>query len=343
VGIRIFGIASSTNPAEDFRLAAAGLFAAVSALQNRPGMLTTPVLTGTGSFTATVGPSSALVDGTSNSLQGSYWVAIDAPVTVNIPAASPSARIDLISLQIQDDAYDASGFQRGRLTVTAGTPGSGVAPATPANSVPMWTVPVGASASSVAFTSAAPVFLYTAATGGIIAVRSASDKPAVSAGVQHRYRLDVAPGGSSALESSTDGITYTPVYDATIVPPAVYTAIHAVINSGYGAWTDVTLASGWAAFSGLTPQYRTAPGNKIEYRGILQATATFSGGTTIFTALGGAPSTVRKVAVTFMGATGYTNPGDIAFVGGGGVLNLTGSVPVPTSTILSLDGISISA
>lgn len=262
--VRIFGIAGSSNPAEDFRLAASGLFVPASPINNRTGVTSTPVLTGTGSLTCTIGPFCCLVDGTSNATQGSYWAALDSASTVTISAGVSQARIDLISLQIQDNAYDSSGVEAGRILYTAGTPGSGVAPTAPANSVSLFTVTVPINATTLTFSTAAvAVFPYTAAAGGIVPVRSAADKPAVASAVQYRHRTDVTAGtGAAPLEWSTDGATYTPVYDP---------------NAAYGAWTNAGVGANLAVFNtGTNAQYRTAPGGRIELRGILQTTATLS-------------------------------------------------------------------
>lgn len=215
MAVRTFGINGSSETPESYRLATSGLWVPASALNVRSGVTSVPVLTGTGSFTCTVGPFNCVVDGTSNSLQGGYAVALDAATTVTINAASTQARIDLISLQVQDNDYDGSGQHQGVVVYTAGTPGSGVAPTAPANSISLFTVPVAANASSVNFASATSVFPYTAAAGGIVPARNSTDKPAVVGGVQYRHRLDVtaAAGSVTPLESSTDGVTYTPVFD----------------------------------------------------------------------------------------------------------------------------------
>lgn len=229
-------IAGGSDSAETFRLALGGLWVPASALNSRTGVTSVPVLTGTGNFTATVGPFTCVIDGTSNSLQGSYPVANDVATTVTIGAANTQARIDLISLQIQDNAYDSSGQQRGIFVVTAGTPsGSPVAPSTPANAIPLWTVPVGANATSITWASATAVFPYTAASGGMIPVRNSSDQPAVVNGAGLRYRLDVtaAAGATSPVEASPDGTTWTPVYTAP------------------GAWT--TFATAWSSQSSPQP------------------------------------------------------------------------------------------
>lgn len=264
---RIFGIAGSTNSAEDFRLSAGGLFVPASAINDRSGVTSVPTLTGTGSLTANVGPFSCLIDGTSNSLQGSYWVAQDAATGITIGTGSSQARIDLISMQIQDNAYDGSGFQRAQLVVTAGTPsGSPAVPAAPANSISLWTLPVPALASSVTFSTATAVFPYTATVGGIVPVRNATDQPAAANGVQYRHRLDVtaAAGSTSPLESSTDGTTWTSVYS----PP--------------GAWTPYTPV--WTS-SGTAPA--TVNGSLVGFyakvgRLVTAKIAMYSGSSTTF-------------------------------------------------------------
>lgn len=215
MAVRTFGINGSSETPESYRLATSGLWVPASALNVRSGVTSVPVLTGTGSFTCTVGPFNCVIDGTSNSLQGGYAVALDTATTVTINAANTQARIDLISLQVQDNDYDGSGQHQGIVVYTAGTPGSGVAPTAPANSISLFTVPVAANASSVNFASATSVFPYTAAAGGIVPARNSTDKPAAVNGVQYRHRLDVtaAAGSVSPLESSTDGVTWTPVFD----------------------------------------------------------------------------------------------------------------------------------
>lgn len=260
-------IGTDTDSSETFRLAMGGLFLPASALNARTGVLTTPVLTGTGSLTATISPFNCVIDGTSNSLQGCYPVAVDLAATVNITPGNTQARIDLICLQIQDNDYDGSGFHRGIPVVVAGVPsGSPAVPATPANAIALWTLPVPALASTITFSTATAVYLYTAAAGGIPAVRNAGDKPAVANGVGFRYRLDVTPaaGTSSALETSTDGVTWSPVYDASAVPASTTAAISAAVP--FSGWTTLTAAAGWT--QGTIPlQCRTAPGGRVEVRG----------------------------------------------------------------------------
>lgn len=252
MSVRTPMIAAATDAPDTFRLALGGIWVPNSALNVRTGVTSTPVLTGTGSLTCTVSAFNCIIDGTSNALQGSYPAALDTATTVTINTGSASARIDLISLQIQDNAFDGSGQHQGVIVYTAGTPGSGSPPAAPANSISLWTVPVGALATSVNFASATAVFPFTAAAGGIVPVRSAADQPAVVNGVQYRHRLDVtaSAGAVTPLESSTNGTTWKPVFD-----PA----------GMYGAWTNTTVSGAFNVTQ--QPQYRTAPGNMIELRG----------------------------------------------------------------------------
>lgn len=317
---RIFGIAGSTNSAEDFRLAAGGIFADATAINDRTGVTSVPTLTGTGSLTANVGPFSCLIDGTSNSLQGSYWVTLDAATGITITSGSAQARIDLISMQILDNAYDGSGFQKAQLVVTAGTPsGSPVAPATPANAIPLWTLPVPALASSVTFSTATAVFPYTAAVGGVVYVRSASDKPAVINGVQLRYRGDVAAGtgGTTPLETSLDGVTYTPVFDP---------------NAGYGTWTNLTVGAPFG--TSVQPQYRTAPGGKIELRGFIASNTTIPTSTQILSGLP-APSVTRIMPLPNHGQPAY-----LSISGGATAATVVTNTTIGSGVGFGFDGLS---
>jgi hypothetical protein len=322
MAVRIFGVASTSNSAEDFRLAAAGLWVPSSQINARTGVTSAPVLTGTGSFTCTVGAFSCVIDGTSNSLQGSYPVSLDTATTVTINAASAQARIDLISLQMKDNAYDGSGLQQGQITYTAGTPGSGIPPSAPANSISLFTVPVGASASSVNFASATAVYPYTAAAGGIVPVRSAADQPAAVAGVQYRHRLDVSAGGTSPTEWSVNGTTWNPVYDST--------------PNNFGTWTNCGLGTAFNVI--VQPQYRTAPGNKIELRGQLITNTSLASGGGVLSGIP-APSTSRTMAF------GYANQAGSAYLqigSGNNHAEILFDGTFPFNRIVAFDGVAYS-
>lgn len=322
MGVRIFGIAGSSNPAEDFRLAASGIFVPASALNNRTGVTSLPVLTGTGSLTCTIGAFSCLVDGTSNAMQGSYWATLDSAATVTITTGAAQARIDLISLQIRDNAYDGGSHEDGLILYTAGTPGSGVAPTAPANTISLFTVAVPANATTLTFSTAATaVFPFTAAAGGIVPVRSAADKPAVASGVQYRHRLDVTATvtGVSPLESSTDGVTWTPVSSG---------------DSAYGTWTNATVGS--LLNVSIQPQYRTAPGNRVELRGALNTNSTLPDGYGVIGALP-SPAANRTFAFATNGPAAY-----LVLPTSGGVASVHGGSSIPTNIAFGFDGVSYS-
>lgn len=286
MGVRTVAIDGQTNTSQDWRLTDIGLMVPASALNPRTGVTVTPTLTGTGALSCQISPFSAVIDGTSNSLQGGYRVTLDAAATVNINTGSAQARIDLIALQIQDNTWDSSGQHQGIVVYTAGTPGSGSAPATPANSIPLFTIAVPASASSLNFTTAqTAVFPFTAAAGGIVPVRNNNDKPAVANAVQYRHRLDVAgtAGTTSPLEWSTDGVTWHPVFDTSVVPASTSSAITSGIANAYGSWAGLTPTAGFTASGTFPPQWRTAPGNRYEFRGQMVSTATISSNTQIWT------------------------------------------------------------
>lgn len=276
--VRTLAIASTTDPAEDYRLIDCGLLVPVSALNARSGVTSGPTLTGTGALTCNVSAFTAAIDGTSNVLQGVYRIAVDGPSGITVAAGSAQPRIDLIYAQILDTAYDGSGQTKGQVQYLAGTPGSGTAPATPANAIPLFTVAVPTSASTINFSTAAvAVYAYTAAVGGIVPVRSAADQPPVASGAQYRHRLDVVAtaGGASPLESSTNGTTWTPVYDP-------------------GTWTNLTRGAPFS--NGVTPQYRVGSGNRVELRGSISTTGTVTSGTVILSGLP-APSQNRVLAL----------------------------------------------
>ena len=329
-------INGNTDSAETFRLALSGLWVPNSANNVRTGLTSTPVLTGTGNFTATVGPFTAIIDGTSNSLQGAYPVSNDAAATVTIGAANTQPRIDLISLQIQDNNYDGSGQLRGTFVVTAGTPsGSPVAPSAPANCIPLWTVPVAANATSITWASATAAYQRTAAAGGIVPVGVATDKPPVVNGVQYRHRLDVtaAAGSNSPLESSTDGTNWSPVFDASVVPASTTTGIINAINGQYGSWTNITLSSGWTAFR--TPQWRTVPGG-YQLRGSAAPTSSIT--TTLALWTGGPGFNAAQVSFMTINAAcqGY-----ISISSGNGTVYAT--TTINSGAVISFDNILFSS
>lgn len=318
--VRTWAIATTSDSGEDYRLIDSGLLVPVSALSARSGVTVTPTLTGTGNFTCNISAFTAVIDGTSNALQGVYRIAVDGVTGITVAAASPQARIDLIYAQILDQAYDGSGLALGRVQYLAGTPGSGSAPATPANAIPLFTVPVAANATSVNFATAGQVYPYTAAIGGIVPVRNATDKPAAACAVQYRHRLDVGAGtGSSPLEWSTDGITYTPVYDP---------------NAAFGTWNNLTI--GGLFTLGQQPQYRLIPGGRVELRGWLNDTASVPYKSTVFS---GMPTPAVGV-IRYLPLACNSSTVGLQIQAGFPAQLITNGSAMPASSSIGFDGLS---
>jgi len=339
--VRTIAIDGKSDTTQDWRLATCGLFVPASACNARTGVTVLPTLTGTGSLSCQISPFSAVIDGTSNSLQGGYPVTLDAAATVNINTGSAQSRIDLIGLQIQDNTFDGSGQHQGVVVYVAGTPGSGTAPATPANTIALFTVTVPALASSVNFATAqAAVFPFTAAAGGIVPVRNSTDKPAVANAVQYRHRLDVTgtAGTTSPLEFSTDGTTWHPVFDTSSVPASTTSAITAATTGAYGSWTNATIGGSFAL--GVQPQYRTAPGNRIELRGWLNAAGSIPNGTTVISNLP-VPSSTRVLNASLSSSAAFTIGVQLGQAGGNAA-NVVSSATLPSTTSISFDGVSYS-
>lgn len=138
---------NGSHPAENDRLSMQAIFA------------TTGII---GSSSLSVGPNSpvgmsvvvasgwAAIVGTTQSNMGVYTVYNDANTTLTITTANPTnPRIDRIVATVQDAFYSGS-FNDVIFQVVAGTPaGSPVAPATPANSISLATVLVGAAVTQI--------------------------------------------------------------------------------------------------------------------------------------------------------------------------------------------------
>lgn len=138
---------NGSHPAENDRLSMQAIFA------------TTGII---GSSSLSVGPNSpvgmsvvvasgwAAIVGTTQSNMGVYTVYNDANTTLTVTTADPTnPRIDRIVATVQDAFYSGS-FNNVIFQVVAGTPaGSPVAPATPANSISLATVLVGAAVTQI--------------------------------------------------------------------------------------------------------------------------------------------------------------------------------------------------
>jgi hypothetical protein len=157
--IRTLALASGVTTAQDHRLTL-GVFQvpAAAVLERRAGLAYYPGagdLVGTAALQATVAPFVAVVDGTSNALQGSYVVVADAAETITFDGGEPSVvRSDQVILQVRDNTYDASGSTDARVVYLKGDTTTGEAAAVPPSSLALWQVDVPIGASTITFDTA---------------------------------------------------------------------------------------------------------------------------------------------------------------------------------------------
>lgn len=125
-----------------------------------------------------------------------------------VTAADPSQpRIDALDLQIQDHALDSSGFARGRIVYTAGTPGAiPVEPAATSNSerLSTWRVEAGATSTNTPTTPR-----FTVARGGLIPVANSSSYPAAGGRYKGMPVWDMAT--KTLVINTTAGSTFEPI------------------------------------------------------------------------------------------------------------------------------------
>ena len=163
----------------------AGTFSGATSLRARGGIH--PALgqefivtqAGSPNMTVLVESGVASIPGTESGSQGNYWVCNDAQVILNITAAHATlARIDLIVVNVRDQAYSGANNDS-QLQVIAGTPASSpVAPSAPNNSIIIAQVAVGAAVSSITNANITDTRYYVAATGGVINARNDAARPA---------------------------------------------------------------------------------------------------------------------------------------------------------------------
>lgn len=157
--IRTLGLASGVTSLQDHRLALGAFMGpGASVLERRGGICYYPGaadLVSASALQANVTPFVAIVDGTSNALQGQITVVVDANETLTFSAGEAAvARTDRVILQIRDTAYDGSGSTDARVLVVQGNTSTGAATAVPASSLLLWEVVVPIGASSITFSSA---------------------------------------------------------------------------------------------------------------------------------------------------------------------------------------------
>ncbi|GII89616.1 hypothetical protein Ssi03_76060 [Sphaerisporangium siamense] len=184
--IRTLALASGVTSIQDHRLALGAFMApGASVLERRPGLYYYPGaadLVSAAALQANVTPFVAVIDGTSNALQGQVLVVVDANVTLTFSAGEPSvARTDRVILQVRDNVYDASGFTDAQVLVLKGNTSTGAATTMPASSLLLWEVTVPSGASSITFASARTDKRQWMATPLRVPVNSSTERDALPA------------------------------------------------------------------------------------------------------------------------------------------------------------------
>jgi len=138
---------NGSHPAENDRLTMQAIFASTGIIGSSSLAVSANSPAG---MSVVVASGWAAIVGTTQSNMGVYTVYNDASTTLTITTADPTnPRIDRIVATVQD-AYYTGAFNDVIFQVVAGTPaGSPVAPATPANSISLATVAVGAAVTQI--------------------------------------------------------------------------------------------------------------------------------------------------------------------------------------------------
>lgn len=138
---------NGSHPAENDRLTTQGLWKTTGILNAADLAVTQSASPG---MSVSVASGWANIVGTTQANMGSYIAFNDAAATLTVTTANPSnPRIDIVVVQV-NDAYYTGSLNSVTFSVVAGTPAvSPVAPTTPANSILLATLAVGAGATQI--------------------------------------------------------------------------------------------------------------------------------------------------------------------------------------------------
>jgi len=138
---------NGSHPAENDRLTTQALWATTGIIKDTSLAITQNTPPG---MSIVVASGWAAIVGTTQANMGTYVGYNDASTVLTVTTANPTnPRIDRVCMTVQD-AYYTGSLNDVILQVVAGTPaGSPVAPATPANSISLATIAVGAGATSI--------------------------------------------------------------------------------------------------------------------------------------------------------------------------------------------------
>lgn len=269
---------NGSHPAENDRLSMQAIFA-TTGIMGSSSLAVAP--NSPAGMSVVVASGWCAIVGTTQSNMGVYTVYNDAAATLTVTTADPTnPRIDRVVVTVQD-AYYSGAFNDVIFQVIAGTPASSpTAPATPANSISLATIAVGAGVTQinagnitdtrVDVTTNLPVGDITAVTagagltgGGTSGAVSLAVNTATNAQTGTTYTTVLADNGKLVTLSNASPITATIPLNSSVTYPvgaqitfARYGA-GAVTIQGAGGVTIVSTAA-TAAQPTLRAQYSSA-------------------------------------------------------------------------------------
>lgn len=262
---------NGSHPAENDRLSMQSIYAttgivgtsSLAVTQNSPAGMSVLVAAGW-----------AAIVGTTQANMGTYVAYNDASAVATITTADPSnPRIDRVCLTVSD-AYYTGALNQVAINVVAGTPaGSPTAPATPANSISLATIAVGAGVTSILtanitdtrvnVTTNLPVGDLTEVASGTGITVTNGTGPIPSVAINTAVTADLTTSQTLTNKTLTSPALTTPTISTyTTAGDLVYgTGSGALARIGIGSSTQVlTVVAGvpaWAA--GGSPADDTQP------------------------------------------------------------------------------------
>jgi len=247
---------NGSHPAENDRLTTQALYASTGIIGTSSLAVTANSPAG---MSVIVASGWAAIVGTTQSNMGTYVAYNDAPNTLTVTTANPTnPRIDIVVVTIQD-AYYTGAFNDVIFQVIAGTPaGSPSVPATPANSIKLADIAVGAGVTSITTANI---------TDQRVDVTTNLPAPQLNFGVNTQtgttYTTVLADNGKLVTQSNASAITTTIPPNSSVDYPvgaqitfAQYGAGQVTIQGGAGVTIVSTGAT--AATPKLRVQYSTA-------------------------------------------------------------------------------------
>jgi len=247
---------NGSHPAENDRLTTQALYASTGIIGTSSLAVTANSPAG---MSVIVASGWAAIVGTTQSNMGTYVAYNDAPNTLTVTTANPTnPRIDIVVVTVQD-AYYTGAFNDVVFQVIAGTPaGSPSVPATPANSIKLADIAVGAGVTSITTANI---------TDQRVDVTTNLPAPQLNFGVNTQtgttYTTVLADNGKLVTQSNASAITTTIPPNSSVDYPvgaqitfAQYGAGQVTIQGGAGVTIVSTGAT--AATPKLRVQYSTA-------------------------------------------------------------------------------------